>query len=287
MRFIEKYIQVVRQAGLNTNKDAYFGGNVTVIGTLTAGQEVISAETITSNSANALTVGRQGVTNPAFNVDASTANVATGLNVKGAAAGGGLALSVITSGTNEGFKIDAAGNGIVSINTTSTSSGGVTMGNASSSGGRIFFDSDTHVRKVDAFAFNVGPNTVGSSNALIVDTSTGSLAAGITIKGAVSGGTTTIKANDSAADSNLAISAKGAGVLTLQSIVAVPAGGSAAASVLMSSTASLGVYFGSGVPTVSAAQGSLYVRTDGSSTSTRLYVNTNGTTGWTNVTTAT
>ena len=47
-----------------------------------------------------------------------------------------------------------------------------------------------------------------------------------------------------------------------------------------------GVYFGSGVPTISAAQGSLYIRTDGSSGSTRMYVNTNGTTGWTNVTTA-
>lgn len=68
--------------------------------------------------------------------------------------------------------------------------------------------------------------------------------------------------------------------------VAVPAGGSAAAFLGLSSTAALGVYFGSGLPTVSAAQGSLYIRTDGSSTSTRLYVNTNGTTGWTNVTTA-
>ena len=41
-----------------------------------------------------------------------------------------------------------------------------------------------------------------------------------------------------------------------------------------------------GVPTLIAAKGSLYLRTDGSSTSTRLYVNTNGTTGWTAVTTA-
>lgn len=46
------------------------------------------------------------------------------------------------------------------------------------------------------------------------------------------------------------------------------------------------IYAGSGVPTISASQGSLYLRSDGSSTSTRLYVNTNGTTGWTAVTTA-
>jgi len=67
---------------------------------------------------------------------------------------------------------------------------------------------------------------------------------------------------------------------------AVPAGGAAGAGLLMSSTANLGVFFGSGVPTLSAAQGSRYLRTDGSSTSTRLYVNTTGSTTWTNVTTA-
>lgn len=67
---------------------------------------------------------------------------------------------------------------------------------------------------------------------------------------------------------------------------AIPAGGTAGAGFKFSSTANFGVFFGSGAPTLSAAQGSLYVRSDGSSTSTRLYVNTNGTTGWTNVTTA-
>lgn len=67
----------------------------------------------------------------------------------------------------------------------------------------------------------------------------------------------------------------------------VPAGGTAGVGFTFTTTPNLGIFVGSGVPTLSAAQGSLYVRTDGSSTSTRLYVNTNGTTGWTNVTTAT
>jgi hypothetical protein len=51
---------------------------------------------------------------------------------------------------------------------------------------------------------------------------------------------------------------------------------------------SLGIGFsaGSGAPTYTAAKGSLYVRTDGSSSSTRIYVNTDGSTTWTNVTTA-
>jgi hypothetical protein len=74
------------------------------------------------------------------------------------------------------------------------------------------------------------------------------------------------------------------GNITADSDVAVVAGGAAA--FLATTTAGLGIYVGSGAPTVSAAQGSLYLRTDGSSTSTRLYVNTNGSTTWTNVTTA-
>jgi hypothetical protein len=77
-----------------------------------------------------------------------------------------------------------------------------------------------------------------------------------------------------------------AGNSKILSGTAVPAGGTAGAGYLMSSTANLGVFFGSGVPTLSAAQGSLYLRTDGSSTSTRMYVNTTGSTTWTAVTTA-
>ena len=76
-----------------------------------------------------------------------------------------------------------------------------------------------------------------------------------------------------------------AGNARILSGTAVPAGGTAGAGYLMSSTTNLGVFFGSGAPALSAAQGSLYLRTDGSSTSTRMYVNTNGSTTWTAVTT--
>ena len=76
------------------------------------------------------------------------------------------------------------------------------------------------------------------------------------------------------------------GAVSAYTGTAVPAGGTAGVGFKMSSTSNLGVFFGSGAPTLAAAQGSLYMRTDGSSTSTRLYVNTNGSTTWTNVTTA-
>lgn len=73
--------------------------------------------------------------------------------------------------------------------------------------------------------------------------------------------------------------------VTARSASALTAGG-AAVFVGTNTANSMGIYFGSGAPTVSAAQGSLYLRSDGSSTSTRAYVNTNGTTGWAAITTA-
>lgn len=48
----------------------------------------------------------------------------------------------------------------------------------------------------------------------------------------------------------------------------------------------LGIYAGSGAPTFSAGKGSLYLRTDGSSTSTRAYIATDDAGTWTAVTTA-
>lgn len=72
----------------------------------------------------------------------------------------------------------------------------------------------------------------------------------------------------------------------LYSGTAVPAGGTAGSGLKVSSVANLGIFFGSGAPTLSAAQGSLYLRTDGSSTSTRLYVNSTGSTTWVNFTSA-
>ena len=76
-----------------------------------------------------------------------------------------------------------------------------------------------------------------------------------------------------------------AGLLKVAAATATPAGGSTSAYISLGSSL-IGIYFGSGAPTISAAQGSIYLRTDGSSTSTRMYVNTNGSTTWTNFTTA-
>lgn len=65
---------------------------------------------------------------------------------------------------------------------------------------------------------------------------------------------------------------------TIYNATAIPAGGTAGTGYKFSSTANFGVFFGSGAPTLSAAQGSLYVRSDGAP-----YYNNNGTTGWTQI----
>lgn len=67
---------------------------------------------------------------------------------------------------------------------------------------------------------------------------------------------------------------------------AIPAGGLAGKGYVFSSTANFGIFFGSGVPTLAAAKGSLYLRSDGSTTNDRMYVNTDGSTTWTAVITA-
>ena len=67
---------------------------------------------------------------------------------------------------------------------------------------------------------------------------------------------------------------------------AIPAGGTAGSGYLFSSTSNYGVFFGSGAPTLSAAKGSLYLRSDGTTTNNRAYINTDGGTTWTALTTA-
>jgi hypothetical protein len=74
------------------------------------------------------------------------------------------------------------------------------------------------------------------------------------------------------------------GNITADSASALVAGG-ASAFIATNTAAGMGMYIGSGAPTVAAAKGSIYLRSDGSSASTRLYVSDGGTT-WIAVTTA-
>lgn len=75
------------------------------------------------------------------------------------------------------------------------------------------------------------------------------------------------------------------GPVDVAATIALPAGGSSTVMMSLSSTLTMGVYAGSGAPTVSAAKGSLYLRSDGSGTTDRAYINTDGGTTWTAIVT--
>ena len=75
------------------------------------------------------------------------------------------------------------------------------------------------------------------------------------------------------------------GTVTALSGSGLTAGG-AAGFIGTNVAAGMGIYFGSGAPTIAAAKGSLYLRSDGSTTNDRAYINTNGSTTWTALTTA-
>jgi hypothetical protein len=127
-------------------------------------------------------------------------------------------------------------------------------------------------------AFNNGALTLpNTSTALSIPATNATVSipgAGATINMTGSSGTANISKINAVTD------------LTIGNATALVAGGDTSHFINMTTTANFGIYWGSGAPTISAAQGSLYIRSDGSSTSTRLYVNTNGTTGWTNFTSA-
>jgi hypothetical protein len=55
--------------------------------------------------------------------------------------------------------------------------------------------------------------------------------------------------------------------------------------VLVSSGLGVGIWVGTGAPGMTATQGSIAIRTDASTNTTRLYVNTTGSTTWTGVNT--
>lgn len=76
-----------------------------------------------------------------------------------------------------------------------------------------------------------------------------------------------------------------AGPVTVSNATATPAGGTAGQGLLFGTTTNFGIFYGSSTPTLSAAKGSLYLRSDGAQNA-RLYINTDGSTTWTAFSTA-
>jgi hypothetical protein len=67
--------------------------------------------------------------------------------------------------------------------------------------------------------------------------------------------------------------------------VPATAGGSTTPALSIGNVAGLGIYFGTGAPTISASKGSFYLNTTATTNVTRAYINTDGLATWTAVNT--
>lgn len=280
----------------NLTLDAKGSGTVTINGTATGivvlpagttiGGSVPLTSTITSSSANALAVGQNGTTNPAFNVDASTATSVTGLNVKSAASGAGLALSVISSASAENLTINAKSTGTISIGTVST--GSITVGGVAITSSGLITGSRFVGTTANANAFAVGRQ--GTTNPVLnINSVTSNQVTGINITGAASGGGVAITTTSSSSNEVLTIAALGTGTITFNPAVVATANGATNDGIQFGSL-SVGLYTGTGNPTFSAMNGSIYVDSNATTTTTRIYINKSGAgtagTTWTNLTAA-
>lgn len=179
------------------------------------------------------------------------------------------------------------------------------------------------ITATSASASALAVGLAGATNpAFVVDSSTGSQAAGLKITGAATGGTVAIAAIDSGSNTNLTINGKGTGTIgigsvstgavtitpattvtglltatagltsvaasTLKSGTAVPAtaGAVAAGAPIILYSTSITVEITSDTPTHTRPKGSICINTGGSSTSTRMYVNTDGAGTWASFTTS-
>ena len=71
--------------------------------------DVTGSQNITSTSANALTVGPAGSTNPVFQIDSSTVSAVTGIKITSLAAAGGSKIEAISSAVNEDIILGTKG----------------------------------------------------------------------------------------------------------------------------------------------------------------------------------
>jgi hypothetical protein len=286
----------LRTAGLISATGNVTGGNL-LSATLSLSGNILSA---INTTANITTTANISVGNALINgITATTGNVTGGnlrttgqMSASGNITGGNVSTAglitavgnIIGGNLNTGAQVVATGNitggNVISValvqGTIVSATGNVIGGNVNTGAqvvatGNITGGNILTAGLVSATGNITGGNVLGGANvnASLFTGTTISVAANIT------GGNVLSSAVISAV-----------GNARILSGTAVPAGGTAGAGYRMSSVTNFGIFFGSGAPTLSAAQGSLYMRTDGSATSDRMYVNTDGATAWTPVITA-
>jgi hypothetical protein len=260
-------------------------GNVTGGNVLTGGL-VSAAGNVTSGNLLSATLSLSGNVLSAVNL---TANVTTTANI----AGGNVKSSGIVSATGNvtGGNISSLGlitiTGNVIAGNVNTAGGVSSTGNVNSgnvlTGGLVLATGNITGGNINTAGVVSATGNINGGNVLTANVNA-TIHTGTTVS--VTGNITTI-ANLTGGNVLSSAVVSAVGNATILGGTVVPAGGTTGAGYKMSSTTNLGIFFGTGAPSLSAAQGSLYLRTDGSTTNNRLYVNTNGATTWTPVTTAT
>lgn len=248
-------------------------GNLAIIGGQ-FGKLYIAAGTSPSGVNGGQTVGAR--INGATTVEVSTAVFSSNLFAAT------VTFSAATSGCAfDGSNVLASGVYVVNSGTQNYIVNGVRNDGLFTVSGRI-----PAMENNVSFRFRKSDNTAAAGSTAEMNMSA---ADNFSIVNFVSGKTTLI---EQVGAGNVNIAANSLGGLSVSGanakvayLTATPAGGSTGVGLTFGTTTNLGVFFGSGAPTLSAAKGSLYLRSDGSGTTDRMYVNTNGSTTWTAVTT--
>ena len=287
----------IRTAGLVSATGNVTGGNL-LSTTLSLSGNVLSAINTTANVTTTANISGGNILTGGF--ASATGNVSGGnlrttgqMSASGNVTGGNVNTAglITATGNVTGDNLLATANVIVTGNISGGNVLSTTLvqGTLVSATGNVIGGNVTTGGQVSATANITGGNVLTGG----IVSATGNITGGNVLGGAnvnatiFTGTTISVAANISGGNILSGAVVSAVGNARILSGTAVPVGGTTGAGYKMSSVTNLGIFFGSGAPTLSAAQGSLYMRTDGSTTNTRMYINTDGATTWTPVTTAT
>lgn len=253
------YLAFFANSGSITTQGA--SETIAVVATMRLGEPVITVgtgDTITlASTLHIGTVPTEGVTNAALSI--TSGNFLTG---------GSVHAGSVTAPVSQ-FDISASSGGVLTLRRIDTNVAANEM-----VGKLQFYAADTSTTT----NFIVADIEAQATNSISTDINPGRLIFRTTGTGVAATPTERMRIDEAGLVGVVAS-------ILAHNATAIPAGGTAGAGLLVSSTANFGVFFGSGAPSLSAAKGSLYLRSDGSGTNDRAYINTNGTTTWTPVVT--
>jgi hypothetical protein len=216
---------------------------------------------LNGTASGAVNVGSN--TTPSFSVVHTTEG--TGVLVTSAAAGSGVSMAAISSGTDENITLDAKGAGTITLNGTGT--GNIALGRSTTLAGTLVQTSAA------AAGFATGPN--GNTNPVFRTVNNVSTAAtGLSVTGRAAAAGVDLTVLSSGTNENLVVDAKGSGVILLNGT------GTGAVNVGDNTTPALSVVHtteGTGVSiTSAAAAGGVAVAAISSGTNENLTIDAKG-----------